>query len=478
MSQDVLSAHVSISLRPTGRLGLTIASCSQHINTFAVELLCSIFELSRERPVPHLGMFDIHRQNLSLARLAAVCRRWRSVAVECASLWCNIAFSTSRPSTIHCATKFLHQLKETSLFVQIWDLMDENEYTEELDSLLQKLVYAGPRITRCEIFEPSEYLIEVLQCPVDKMTHLTVHGREDARLPLFFGGPLSNLKYLTYSNVGRWPLQDFPNLTELVLDNGSQVWQLGSLLDCIDGCEKLSLLSLSHFHTPHTAPVGHKTATLPGLQRLNLSFCDSNILLHHLDIPPTTFVSVSTDSSHGSQNIFQCLPPPLHPLPFLQNTESLTVVFDVTNNDFHITTFCQSAPACLLQMYDPQRRIDGRWVFWSLNIAMGYQSFFGITSLTLVMDQVLVPWKMWLSRLHRLSRIDVCYPDTRDLILTLSMVENGGVVVCPSLEEISIETCGAKGAVEMYLLRTCQQVRADSGCKVPHFVVDGIEVEL
>ena len=280
------------------------------INTVPVELLSSIFRLARAKSPPHLGTIDLHRQNLSIVCLSAVCRHWRAVAVGDAILWCNIAFSTSRLSTVKCATEFLRRSRNAMIAVQIFDIKNVISYVTEVSDLVGNIVQQSDRIVKFEAVGLSQTIAKAFTFPACNLTRLIIHGRGAKEVPLIFGGRMPRLKRITLSNPSGWYLRMFPNVTGVELFSTWSRIRLSSLMDFLDGATNLEQLSLSGYcgfrSEPRTAP--REPVALPSLRDLRFSLCKAPRILDHLDLPPSTRVSILAGYDPNDPHVLNRLP--------------------------------------------------------------------------------------------------------------------------------------------------------------------------
>lgn len=417
------------------------------IHQISVEILCSIFSFSRSNLQPHLGSFDVHRQNLSVLRLTAVCRHWRLVAIDYAILWRNIAFTTSALPTIDCATTFLQRSKGASLYVHIWDIPKPGHLPSHMPPrsalayLLSLISSQRNRIVFLEVIEPSTRLLDAFQGPAENVSQLIVQGRTPRRHLDPFSAKLPNVQQITLIGPTPCRLGFLASLTRVTIHGGPRKWSIDAFLDCVDGCSSLRSLSVIQYPKFHPGSDSARTVPLPSLVNLRLDTCDAATVLSRLDLPVTVSVSVCTNVEHISNNfdnIFSCLPSEINRVNFLQNTRFLTIVFDKTHGDFHISGFNGATPVFFLQVCGPLTQLGGNWVHRSLAAATNILPFSGITSLTLVTENAHVPWELWLRQSSHLSTLDVCCADLGGLAVALKGTQGGGLL-CHALRNLSIE---------------------------------------
>ena len=437
------------------------------INTISVELLSLIFRFSRAKPWPHLGTVDLHRQNLSIVPLSAVCRLWRDVAIGDAVLWCNIAFSTSRSSTIRCAAEFLRRSRGAMITVQIFDIRSPISYNKEACDLIDGIAQQSDRIAKFEAVGLSPSIAEGLVYPARNLVHLAINGHGAEELPLIFDGRMPRLKRLTLSNPTGWRLRAFQDVIRVDLVGSGTRIRLSSLTDFLCGATNLEQLFLSRIWDSKSErrKMSLMPIALPSLLQLRISHCNAPRILECLELSPSTRVSILADYDPNNLHILHYLQSEGNFRHRLYDTRSLSVVLHPTNDDFHLVTRqSDDEPACFLQVYDDRERLDERWVLRSVDAITRFKPFFHIKKLTISVESCSVPWRQWLPRLDHLVSADVCSADVAGLVLALSRVHpRHGGPVCPSLRYFSIERKGCGPASDSSILKLCLLARSQAG---------------
>jgi hypothetical protein len=425
-----------------------------------------IFRLARDKLRPHLGTVDLHRQNLSIVRLSAVCRFWRAVAVGDAALWSNIAFSTSRRSTIRCATEFLRRSRGTMLAVQIIDVeRDAISNIAQVSTLMDKIARQHDRIAKFEAVGLSAIVAEALVYPANNLTRLTINGCGSEELPLVFGGQLPRLRRLILSNPSGWSLRALPSVTKVVIYGGDRTISIKSLTNFLDGAGNLERLCLSrlrcsmvdHRHAPRS-PIA-----LPSLRELRIAFCDASRILDHLDLPPSTRTSILSSYEPNNRHMLQYLPTAASFQPLLHGTQSLVVTLNTTDNGSHLITHRNGQPSCFLQVYDERRQLDQEWIPLTISEIAEFKPFHLIESLVLSVEQCSVPWKKWFPQLVQIASMDICSAGVEEVVHELSRIhpEQGGPL-CPSLRYLSLERKGCGPASDSSGLKSCLLARSQA----------------
>ena len=442
--------------------------CASGVNNFPVELLCSIFRFAKAKPYPHLGTVDVHRQNLSVVRLTWVCQLWRNVAIQDSVLWCNIAFSTSRLSTIRCAIVFLHRSRGATLKVQIIDIKNHGTiaHTALVASLVDDIAVQSHRIVEFEAVGLSELVSEALVHRADNLDRLTITGHSSGKLPIIFDGQIPRLKRLTLSNPAGWTLRLFQYVTKVALFCNGGDLRMSSLVSFLDGARNLEVLSLSRYrdYTTDSRMAVQQPVALPSLRELSLSFCDASRILGYLDLPPSAHVSILTGSEYEDQHIFQCLPNAPNFWRFLSDTKSLTLTLSTTDNEYYLSTCRRGKSSCFLRVYDDRKRLGEGWVFRSVNVASQFKRFFHIDSLTVSVEDYPVPWKAWLQELDQLVGLEVRSVNPEEVAIALRPARAGrNRVLCPSLRYLTIEVNGSGATFNPSALKACLLARAVAG---------------
>ena len=438
------------------------------INNLPIELLCLIFRFAKVKPYPHLGTVDIHRQNLSIIRLTGVCQLWRNLAIQDSVLWCNIAFSTSRLSTIRCAATFLRRSRSATLKVQIIDIQNHGTIAHfaAAADLMDEIAQQSHRIIEFEAVGLSELIKEALVHRADNLNRLTITGHSSEELPLLFSGQIPRLKRLTLSNPTGWKLRLFQDVTKVSLFCNGTGLRMGSLIDFLDGARNLQVFSLSRYQdcNTHGRRIVQQPVTLPSLREFNLSFCDTSRILGHLILPPSAHVSILVGPEHKGQHIFQCLPSAPRFWDFLSGTKSLTLTLNATENEFYLSTRHRDKPSCFLRVYDDRNRLGEDWTIRSVKAASQFKQFFHIDSLNVSVEGHPIPWRAWLSKLDRLVGLEARSVNPEELVLALRPTQAGcDRILCPSLRFLTIEGNAPGTIFDSSTLKSCLLARAAAG---------------
>lgn len=441
------------------------------INTLPVELLCSIFRFAIAKPYPHLGTIDIHRQNLSTARLTRVCQLWRNVAIQDSVLWCNIAFSTSRLSSVRCAAVFLRRSRGAALKIQIMDVQDYGTIAHFalVANLLDDIAEQSCRIVEFEAVGLSELVSEALVHRANNLHRLIITCQPSEKVPVIFGGQIPRLKRLTLSNPTGWKLDAFQGVTKVALFCEGSDFRLISLIDFLDGARNLQVLSLSRYRDDYDRDrrTVRQSVTLPSLRELNLSFCGIPRLLGHLDLPDSVRISILVGPEFKSQDIFQCLPSSPRFRRFLADTKSISLVMNAADNEFYLSMYHRDKASCFLRVYDDRNIPDEGWILRSIDGVGHFEPFRNIESLTVSAGDYQVQWGMWLPRLNGLVTLETRTVDLEGLVRALRPnTASHKPIPCPSLRHLSVGRTAAGTIFDFSILRSCLLARARTGYPV------------
>lgn len=280
------------------------------INSLPDELMSAIFEEtkpasnSRDRDFPD--------------RLTHVCRRWRSVAVADPRLWSDVQITNG-------ATEYTSMfLERSSGLVPISITFPNcNGFPPEEAQKLQEVLSAhSARIGKLVHENYSSIpVVNMLQLP--NLNTFAVKRGDGIRHGTL-RGPLPRLRELDLITNGSWPSGLFVNLSILTLRGTEWGEDIGAsfFLDVLDGSPLLQELSLVRYVLAGLPAVSHRTATLCHLSILNLEFCNSRVILSHLNIPLRTTITLSNvircPRGHHTTDFFEAVP---DKFPRLHNAE-------------------------------------------------------------------------------------------------------------------------------------------------------------
>ena len=216
---------------------------------------------------------------------------------------------------------------------------------------------------------------------------------------------------------------------------------------------------------PEIVAESRRIVQLPSLHILRFTFCDSALMLSHLEIPPSTALSIYGHFGH-SENILACLPESGHFPRILTGARYLTVVFDVEREIFEVDILGQKGVHLLMGAVPRQGEFDRKWVLRSMAAVTHFPPVSGVKWLTVVVDEYRMPWKAWLSRFGHISTLEVRCPDPAELLgVLLAPKGNTGQILCPALRALSVER-GKRPTADSRLLRECLETRASVGTAI------------
>ena len=418
------------------------------IERVPVELLCKFFTIALSSSSPsripsHLAPYH---KNLVLLKITAVCRHWRFTASECATLWTNIAFSTSSPSAIKCATLFLTRSKGALLSVHIFDSGNRRHPSSE--HLLKNVASQSHRISVCQLSSPSPEFWKNWSLPAPNLRKLTTHGHGTRILPAFCG-ETPRLEVITALYHTPWPLGKYAFLRWAELRNHNHMATFRSLLDALRGCELLEKLILHGYSRLGKTDPPPTALSLPRLGRLDLFSSDSALILGHLDAPSLKGPLIIFDSN-PQRHILCALPEPRHDTPYLQGITKLHVVLSSHSAQYYVVGYREDGPpAFYVGVSGVGNWFRWTWIYESIKALTTSTHFSSIHSLIFSTDAPGVPWQMWLPNLSRVKELTVSCPRSEGLLTALLRTPpEGRLAFCPSLSSLALLRCGRCAVVD------------------------------
>lgn len=419
------------------------------IKKLPTEILCRVFFSAAEFQYTTFDPSYLlpHRTNLVLVNITAVCKQWRSVALECAVLWTNIAFSTSAWPTIQCARVFLSRSKQSTLSVYVWDSrhVDNLEIARSSKELLESISAQTHRISACQLSSPSPNFWRCWTLPAPNLRKLLVEGH-GPEVPPVFHGEFPQLETLTSQYCTTWPLGNYATLVYAELRNHNQHITLMVLLDALTGCTALERLTLEEYRrlgkgAPRLTPI-----RLPRLRQIEFLSCDSALILEHLEVPSLKDSVIIFNSKH-KRDILHALPTAQLNAPYFQEITSLTVDLSAHSVSNYVagsrgnglTAFC-------VGVYGVPSSETRRWTQLSFGAIASFAPLSNIRKLTLVTDAFVVPWELWLPNLSCVEELSVSCPKPDDLLVALlnSSPDN----MLPLLRDLTIRRRGRYSMVD------------------------------
>lgn len=376
-----------------------------------------------------------------------MCRHWRSIALECATLWTNIAFSTSMLSTIRCARLFLSRSKNAALSVYVWDSghAENLKIARSSKKLLKTISTQAHRISTCQLSSPSPDFWRCWVAPAPNLRKLLLQGHGPEVPPVFRGEfPLLEALFSQYCTT--WPLGNYATLTHVELRNHSHHTSLTSLLDTLRGCVVLEGLVLDGYAFVVQEPPLLTPICLPRLKQIDLQTSDSALILGHLEVPSLRGPVVILNST-SRRHILQALPANQHNTPYLQGITSLHVDLS-TRSSYHCVAGFRGdgSTAVYLGIYGMSSRERSSWAQLSFTAIAFFSPFFNIRTISLVTDAPAVPWELWLPNLACVEELTASCPRPDGLLAALlaSSPENA----LPLLRNLTVYRRGRYSVVD------------------------------
>ena len=424
------------------------------IDRVPVEILCRIFlallhsPLSRFAP-PNLGQYT---RNMVLSKIIAVCRRWRSIASDCAILWTNITFSTTLLPTVQGATLFFSRSKEAMLSIHIWDPArpaGDPKVEKASKMLLEAISSQSHRISLCELSSSSPKFWRNWTLPAPNLRKLIVRGCCTNPPSLMFGGITPRLENITSLHHTPWLLNNYAALRRAELRNCDHLARLETLLDALQGCEALEKLTLHGYARLRRGVPGPTPTLLPHLHEIDLLSCDSALILEYLDTP-TLIGPVVIYDTNPRQNILQCLPGSNHNKPYLGGISELHVALDMYLARHYITGYYQDGRiAFYVGVHGVGDRVRWIWARSSIEAVASSAHFSEIHTLVFITDSLAIPWTMWLPNLTHIRKLSVSCPRSGDVLKALLATSpEDGSPFCPLLDSLAVYRCGKYAIVD------------------------------
>ena len=236
------------------------------------------------------------------------------------------------------------------------------------------------------------------------------------------------------------------------------------LLDFLDGSVVLGELCLACFEDfePEPSAATERTVSIASLLVLRLTYCNSALILRHLDIPKSTALSIYS-YCRDSEGMLTFFPESSHLLGVLEKVQLLTVVLDVEKQAFEVEIAGPDNIHILLGAVPRAGRFERKWAIRSMAAVTRSILNSGVKWLTVVVDEYRMPWKVWLSKFSGLLTLEVRCPDPEEVLNALIVSDNKAEeVICPSLRSLSLER-SRRPTINSTLLRTCLTTRASGG---------------
>lgn len=415
----------------------------------------------------------VYAGNLALLCVTAVCPRWRLVATNFSILWNNIAFSTLKISSIQCAELFLGRTKGCILriYISAPALLDTPVILIQVHRLLFKISSESHRVR----------VLDLLATPRTSVLYA------------YWANPRTNQRWIpriddvTASSCGAFPLVESmrlsspswypvaPCLKNLDLRSNGNGGSLSSLLHALGGCPALEILTLQGFRRfidedSFQAPA----TTLSKLHRLHIFFCNSAPILAFLQLPSLTHPLVIFDSD-PREGLLRCLPQGRPGVPYLEGVSKLNVVLNMRNSQYSVAAYREDGRMKLyLGVSMVSHQFRWQWIRGSMEAVASSDPLSETTAMSITTDVIFTPWSPWLSKMRRLSRLDLCCPDIMGYLGTLS-TSVGGSPLCPTLRTLALRRFQRSDELDYACLKACILFRREAGCPLTSVLVPGDE---
>lgn len=400
------------------------------------EILASIFSSAMGNLDISAPLSAIIRQHAVLLAISGVCRRWRLVALEYGQLWGAIAFSLQDLPTINLAGLFLQRSGNAPLFVRIdgpddlwaWD----NSLDDPARSVILELSEELHRVCVCKLNLPPPYIWEIWTIPAPQMDNLALWVDDRTNVPFTFVNQIQGIQTISFSSYPKWPTMSLSSLTTVILENkhGDIQISVDRILEPLDNTPNLtSLVLCGYSNLVSSNPF--KTRLL-ALRTLDIRFCDSIVLLDHLQIPNCTTFSITSE------------PPAREPLVhrglFPNEPLDLSVVFDVRTEDYCIDALSHLGIRGTVRYQDTWEAPSDRWITAITADLPRITSFSSVITLEVRLAVFKVPWSGWIPHLQNVMTIGLTLSDYTDLFDSLMMTTSTTSPPCPRLQTISFRT--------------------------------------
>ena len=271
--------------------------CSEKITErLPPEILVLICQAVEESP-PDGRALVLHKHDKirTILQIKNTCKSWYLRIVTAKLLFREIVFHTTNSATVETAQACLRLLGRGSkiplhLFIAGSE-GDMDKFTRLLDKvtrLFKLLSRFGPNIVRCQVWDPSDKMCDILKSRASTLEYLCIGttGRTSV-----FSGPLPSLRtmVLATSNSKLWNAGVFPVLSNLSLTyaGDSTETSLRSLIHLLQSLPQLENLHLNSFRhwvsRDGFLPTSGLVSTV--LRKISFTNCDFSPVLQYVCAP-------------------------------------------------------------------------------------------------------------------------------------------------------------------------------------------------
>lgn len=453
------------------------------VNQLPAEVLCHIF---REiQSTSYVG-----RQMQAAVRLQAVCRRWRNIIFEDASLWTVIDL---RPKSVQLALQCLTRSKGAPLTLRFPPDKDPQRYLRLCRPFFNVLPHHASRIRELVIAQITIHKRLDFAAPnLESMLVISTPNptTETKVLPTLFKGKFPSLKTLAITHCSSWPNSDFSNLSSISL--ACLVWEtiesMTPLYGMLTRCPTLTSLQFDMCFPTFdiTEDTSSALIDLPCLEILGMKDCLLQILLSHLRIHTSTQLRIEGNAAH-----WQAMDePPISvtrldvsaPLP--DNISNLHCVRDIqrlviAQHEDWTMEMCGyiGSRVSFHIMGEEIRSISPvKYVLVSLLGLLRFGAFYQLTKLEFAFlpEYLAMSAQLWEEVLRRCPSVRVIHmwDIPKSLFAALLAVGDDGETLCPHLEEIRGELVQDEAGAEDELIRLAK-TRHGRNRPIQRFVYEG-----
>lgn len=356
---------------------------------------------------------DAYNSKSTAIYISGVCQRWRRAALACPSLWQCVAFSMASDSSMECAAVFLKLSGGSPLFLFASGTFPRSsrQIPAMARRLFQNISAHVPRLYACHLFAPPLELRRIWTNPAPNLRRLFIQGDgRDCDHAAIFPGDISHVETLWLADCGLPPLNSLRNLTTLDLGNryhGSGRLSLRRFLRALEGAPRIRRLILRRFYGLFAATPFPQCVALTQLLTLELEFCDTFLILSHLNLPPAVSVTVNHDRFSPTETIVSCFPRGTDGSNFLSGSRHIDVELFTAHTEYSLFISTQSGSLTLLRARVSRFMREDAWLCRSLEALHSFPPLSTVRSLGIHTDTRHIPWSVALSRLPRLSHLDV-----------------------------------------------------------------------
>jgi hypothetical protein len=426
-------------------------------------LLLRVFLLSRGDPKGLVSTADAYESRTTVIYISAICRRWRHVARTCPLLWQCVVFSVASDSSMECATSFMKFSRTSPLFLYVsGNLLSTSPSSRPTSApalhLFQTISANTYRLYACHLIAPPSELCRFWGPFLPSLRHIFIYGDGQGDNHAIFTRNTPNLQTLWLVDCGMPSLNNPQNLTMLDLTNHYAPARpsLRHFLQSLDGFPRIRYLALHRFYGFLTTPPSERCIPLTQLRTLKLEFCDTLLILSHLDLPPAITISIIHDRFSPADSILSCFPQGRSGNSIAWEPRYIEIALFTSHQEYSVFIDDRTGTRTSLRAPISQFMRQDPWLFECFKTIVSFPPFFSVCSLKLRTDVRCVPWSAWLPRLPELAHLDVGCTDWVSLFNALMVRRtDGGQPLHARTTSLSLEMCPADTNTNRTHLKTC-----------------------